>query len=83
MEVDGGESIAGAEGPFWELPLELVVWVFSFLDIPSLLRVSATCSYFHAAAALPELWGELVPRELGQEAISSLFLNLADTPPAS
>jgi len=80
MELDRGESIVGAEGLFWELPLELVVWIFSFLDIASLLRMSSTCSYFHAAASLPELWGELVPRELGQEAISSLFLNLADTP---
>ena len=74
------EGKAGLESPLLELPPELTVFILSFLDIASLLRVSGLCSYLYTLSSLPEIWRAIVPYELGEQTLSSLFADLEATP---
>ena len=61
----------------WVLPPEVLVHILSFLDIPSLLKTSLTCSYLNDLTSAIQIWTKLVSRYLDEEELVSLLKDLA------
>ena len=56
-----------------ELPEELILLVFSFLDVSSFLRLSYTCTTLHNLSQDNYAWAALIHRHLTKEEIDDLL----------